>query len=63
MLEQHDHYEVALSAGDDLTDESMFELSRLHLLTIKVGIEPTKARFRVKDPASFRQLLTGLFTG
>jgi trehalose 6-phosphate synthase/phosphatase len=63
VLEQNDHYEIALCAGDDLTDESMFELSRQRLLTIKVGIEPTKARFRVADPASFRQLLTGLFSG
>jgi trehalose 6-phosphate synthase/phosphatase len=63
VLEQNGHYEIALCAGDDLTDESMFELSRLRLLTIKVGIEPTKARFRVADPASFRQLLAGLFSG
>jgi trehalose 6-phosphate synthase/phosphatase len=63
VLEQNDHYEVALCAGDDLTDESMFELDRLRLLTIKIGTEPTKARFRVSDPATFRQFLTSLFTG
>jgi trehalose 6-phosphate synthase/phosphatase len=62
VLEQND-YDTVLCAGDDLTDESMFELGRLRLLTIKVGSEPTKARFRVTDPASFRQLLDGLFTG
>jgi trehalose 6-phosphate synthase/phosphatase len=63
VLEQNDNYEVALCAGDDLTDESMFELSKPRLLTIKVGTGPTQARFRVSDPATFRQFLDGMFTG
>jgi trehalose 6-phosphate synthase/phosphatase len=63
VLDQNDHYELALCAGDDLTDESMFELKRPGLLTIKVGIGPTQARFRVPDPAAFRQLLDGMFAG
>lgn len=63
VLEQNNNYEVALCAGDDLTDESMFELSRPRLLTIKVGIGPTQARFRISDPATFRQFLDGTFTG
>src|SRR6202035_5635509 len=62
LLEQSDHYELALCAGDDLTDESMFELSRPHLLTVKVGTGPTQARFRVSDPAAFRQFLDEMFT-
>jgi trehalose 6-phosphate synthase/phosphatase len=62
VLEQNDNYEVALCAGDDLTDESMFELSSPRLLTIKVGSGPTQARFRVSDPATFRQFLDSLFT-
>ncbi len=61
VLEQNDNYDVALCAGDDLTDESMFELNRPRLLTIKVGIGPTRARFRVSDPATFRQFLVSLF--
>ncbi len=60
VLEQNDNYEVALCAGDDLTDESMFELSSPRLLTIKVGSGPTQARFRVSDPATFRQFLDSL---
>jgi trehalose 6-phosphate synthase/phosphatase len=63
VLEQNDNYEVALCAGDDLTDESMFELTRPRLLTIKVGIGPTQARFRISDPATFRQFLDGAFNG
>ena len=61
VLEQNDNYDVALCAGDDLTDESMFELNRPRLLTIKVGIGPTQAQFRVSDPATFRQFLVSLF--
>jgi trehalose 6-phosphate synthase/phosphatase len=63
VLEQNDNYEVALCAGDDLTDETMFELTRPRLLTIKVGIGPTQARFRISDPATFRQFLDGTFNG
>jgi trehalose 6-phosphate synthase/phosphatase len=62
-LEQNDNYAIALCAGDDLTDEGMFELSKPRLLTIKVGIGPTQARFRVSDPEAFRQFLGGIFTG
>jgi trehalose-phosphatase len=63
VLEQNDSYEVALCAGDDVTDESMFELSSPRLLTVKVGSGSTQARFRVSDPATFRQLIDGMFTG
>ena len=62
VLDQIGNYELALCAGDDLTDESMFELSRPGLLTLKVGLGATQARFRVSDPATFRQFLSDLFT-
>ena len=62
MLEQNGEYEIALCAGDDLTDESMFELSDQRLLAIKVGIGTTQARFRLPDPVSFRQLLGATLT-
>jgi trehalose 6-phosphate synthase/phosphatase len=63
VLEQNDDYEIALCAGDDLTDESMFELTGTRLLSIKVGAGPTQARFRISDPANLRKFLEGLFTG
>jgi trehalose 6-phosphate synthase/phosphatase len=63
VLEQNNNYELALCAGDDVADESMFELSSARLLTIKVGIGPTQARFRISDPATFRQFLDGTLTG
>jgi trehalose 6-phosphate synthase/phosphatase len=57
VLDELGHYELALCAGDDLTDEGMFELSRPRLVTIKVGSGTTQARFRVSDPANFRRFL------
>jgi trehalose 6-phosphate synthase/phosphatase len=60
-LDQLDHYELALCAGDDLTDESMFELTRPRLVTVKVGSGITQARFRVSDPAAFRRFLGEMF--
>ena len=60
VLAENDAYQVALCAGDDLTDESMFELSGSGLMTIKVGSGTTQARFRLPDPASFRQFLSGV---
>jgi trehalose 6-phosphate synthase/phosphatase len=60
VLDQND-YEVILCAGDDLPDESMFDLNVPGMLTVKVGSGPTQARFRVSDPAAFRKLLEDLF--
>ena len=62
VLEQNCDYAIIIAAGDDLTDESIFELSVPRMLTIKVGPGPTQARFRVKDPIVFRELLGDLFT-
>lgn len=48
---------LALCAGDDTTDESMFALETAHLLSVKIGEGPTQARYRVADPAALRKLL------
>ncbi|HZC35754.1 MAG TPA: trehalose-phosphatase, partial [Chthoniobacterales bacterium] len=60
---QQNNYDVIITAGDDLPDESMFELNIPGMLTIKVGPGPTQARYRVADPAAFRQLLSDMFGG
>jgi trehalose 6-phosphate synthase/phosphatase len=62
VLAQNNNHEVIICAGDDLTDESMFEVSNPRMLTIKVGRGNTQARYRVTDPATFRRLLNDLFT-
>src|ERR1700733_10613732 len=61
VLEKLPNYGLAICAGDDLTDEGMFELTLPRLLTIKVGPGSTQARFRIADPAAFRQFLGDLF--
>ncbi len=63
VLEQDESYEVVLCAGDDLTDESMFEVNRPGMLTVKIGPGPTLARYRLPDPAAFRQFLEEMFPG
>ncbi len=57
MLQGEGEKWLALCAGDDTTDESMFALETAHLLTVKVGTGPTRARYRVNDPAALRALL------
>ena len=54
---QEEGYALVLCAGDDVTDESMFALESDKLLTVKVGSEPTKAKYRVADPAAMRDFL------
>lgn len=63
VLEKLPDYGLGVCAGDDLTDEGMFELTLPRLLTIKVGPGPTQARFRIADPAAFRKFLGDLFQG
>jgi trehalose 6-phosphate synthase/phosphatase len=54
-------YDVVLLAGDDTTDESMFQLGAhddRELLTVRIGGGPTYARYRLPTPAAFRQFLS-----
>ena len=57
VLEEEGPYECVVCAGDDRSDETMFELNTPESLSIKVGDGPTQARFRVADPARLRQFL------
>jgi trehalose 6-phosphate synthase/phosphatase len=57
ILDEDKAYEIALCAGDDQTDESMFKLSIARLLSVKVGNGATQAQFRVANPAAFRRFL------
>ena len=56
-LMHENNYDLVLCAGDDQTDESMLELSAPNVISIKVGPEPTRARYRLRDPAAFRRFL------
>ncbi len=50
-------YDLGFCAGDDQTDETMFRLERDDVLSIKIGDGPTQAKYRVRDPRRFRNLL------
>jgi trehalose 6-phosphate synthase/phosphatase len=50
-------YDLVLCAGDDQTDESMFELKLPHLISIKVGPNPSRAKYRLPNPEAFRKFL------
>ena len=49
--------DLALCAGDDQTDESMFELGGPNLVTIKIGSKTSRAQYRLPDPAALRRFL------
>ena len=48
---------VVVVAGDDTTDESMFQLDLPNLLTIRVGGGETHAAYRLAAPDDLRRLL------
>jgi len=52
-----DPFLSVLVAGDDTSDESMFELAPEDFLTIKVGQQQTAAKFRVESPSKLRDFL------
>jgi trehalose 6-phosphate synthase/phosphatase len=53
-------FEAVLVAGDDVSDESMFEHADDDFLTIKVGQEDTRAKYFVNTPAQLRTFLWSL---
>ena len=46
-----------LCAGDDWTDEDMFQVLSAEAVTIKVGLGVSKARYRLQSPDKMRALL------
>lgn len=53
-------YGFLLAAGDDRTDEDVFEAAPERAWTIKIGSGPTLARFALKNCGEMRQLLEAL---
>ena len=56
-LMEENSYAVALCAGDDQTDESIFTLRAPNLITVKVGPGDTAAQLRIPNPQLFRRFL------
>jgi len=54
---KHGPFGAVLAAGDDQSDESMFASAPQDFFTVKVGAEPTGARYCVDNPEQLRALL------
>lgn len=53
-------FKAVLVAGDDVSDESMFDIASDEFLTIKVGHDDTRAKYCVDSPEQLRSFLWGL---
>lgn len=53
-------YEFILAAGDDTTDEDMFDVLPREAITIKVGKPSEKSRYTIKDHGELLKLLGSL---
>jgi len=60
LISMHESAGFVLAAGDDTTDESMFEKLDPGAVTVHVGAGHSRARYRVKNPESMINLLTRL---
>lgn len=55
-----EHYDFIFAAGDDATDEDMFNAMPESAYSIKVGFSPTNAKFNIESWRHMRMLLTAL---
>ncbi|KPK90825.1 trehalose-6-phosphate synthase [bacterium SM23_31] len=53
----HGKFDFILAAGDDWTDEDIFKVLPEHAYSIKVGLTPSKAKFKVDSVKETRELL------
>lgn len=56
-MELHDVNDIAIAIGDDMTDEDMFSAVAPNGISVVVGDQPSKAKFRLRDPAAVRRFL------
>jgi trehalose-phosphatase len=61
-LRDHLAVSAVVYLGDDVTDETVFELLRDGDVGVKVGDGQTAARYRIADPDAVRSLLQALPT-
>jgi trehalose-6-phosphatase len=52
--------DAVVCAGDDLTDEHMFQVGNSKMISIKIGKGETSAKYRFTTPSKFRNLLREL---
>jgi trehalose 6-phosphate synthase/phosphatase len=61
LAERLGPFDFELAAGDDRTDEDMFQVLPAEAWSIKVGLGKTRARFRIDAPRTVRSLLAELY--
>ncbi|MBU1086928.1 MAG: bifunctional alpha,alpha-trehalose-phosphate synthase (UDP-forming)/trehalose-phosphatase [Candidatus Omnitrophica bacterium] len=54
---QKNNYDLIVCAGDDKTDETMFQINDARIVSIKIGLDETFARYKIADPILFREFL------
>ncbi|MFH2105084.1 MAG: bifunctional alpha,alpha-trehalose-phosphate synthase (UDP-forming)/trehalose-phosphatase [Parcubacteria group bacterium] len=54
------HWDFIMAIGDDRTDEDMFSVMPKSAYTVKVGVEHSRASWRVKSVVETRELLANL---
>ena len=57
VLEGQEPFDLIVVAGDDTTDESMYQLELRNLVSINVALRQTHAQCVLPDPAALRKLL------
>lgn len=65
LLMKKRNFKFGIYFGDDLTDEDVFRVKSPRLLTVKIGTEPSAARYYLKEQAEIARvlrLLTEFFT-
>lgn len=55
-----EQWDFIMAIGDDVTDEDIFTVMPENAHTIKVGTQPTRARYRIHDYSEVRRLLRDL---
>lgn len=55
---KQNRYQFGVFFGDDLTDEDVFKHHNPRLLTVKIGTEPTQAKFYLRDQSEMDEVLT-----
>jgi trehalose 6-phosphate synthase/phosphatase len=53
-------WDFILAAGDDITDEPVFELLPKEAFSIKVGFSPSEAKWRVDSAQEMQLILKSL---
>jgi len=60
LLRERGPFDFVLLAGDDRTDEDMFQMAPAGAWSVKVGRGASRARFRLLRPSGVRQMLGDL---